>query len=79
MCPVQTRPTTPYHKSAETAKPFPRLVPATYFHNYPLIEQAYRIAGEILQVITQQPCYCYCSRSGHRSLFDCHAYDHGAR
>ncbi|MFQ5804355.1 MAG: hypothetical protein ACE5JQ_15810 [Candidatus Methylomirabilales bacterium] len=72
------RPVPPYHESAEAAKPFPRLVPAAYFRNYPLVARAYEIASEIPAVIAQQPCYCYCDKFGHRSLLDCYASDHGA-
>ena len=72
------RPVPPYHESAEMAKPFPRLLPAEYFRDYPLVARAYQIAGEIPGVIAQQPCYCYCNKVGHRSLLDCYASDHGA-
>lgn len=72
------RPVPPYHESAKAAKPFPPLVPAEYFRDYPLVARAYRIAHEIPGVIAQQPCYCYCDKFGHRSLLDCYASDHGA-
>ena len=72
------RPVPPYHASAEAAKPFPQLVPAEYFRDYPLVARAYRIAGQIPGVIAQQPCFCYCDKFGHRSLLDCYASDHGA-
>lgn len=68
----------PYHASAETAKPFPALVPARYFRRYPLVVRAYEIAHEMPAVIAQQPCYCHCDKFGHRSLLDCYASDHGA-
>jgi len=72
------RPVPRYHASAEAAKPFPQLVPAEYFRDYPLVARAYRIAAEIPGVIAQQPCFCYCDKFGHRSLLDCYASDHGA-
>ena len=70
--------TPPYFESAEAAKPFPPLVPAAYYRRYPLVERAYRIAAEIPEVLVQQPCYCYCDKSGHRSLLDCYTSDHAA-
>ena len=68
----------PYHESAEAAKPFPALMPASRYRDYPLVERAYRIASQIPGVIAQQPCFCHCDRVGHRSLLDCYASDHGA-
>ena len=72
------KPTPPFHKSAEAAKPFPKLLPAAYFRQYPLVVRAYEIAAAIPEVLAQQPCYCYCDRFGHGSLLDCYASDHGA-
>lgn len=80
--PAPARPTRrvpPYFNSAEAAKPFPRLLPASYFRNRPIVARAYQIAHQIPGVLAQQPCYCYCDRAGHRSLLDCYASDHGAR
>ncbi|MFQ5663967.1 MAG: hypothetical protein ACE5HL_09060 [Terriglobia bacterium] len=76
--PRPTRRVPPYFKSAEAAKPFPRLLPASYFRNRPIVARAYQIAHQIPGVIAQQPCYCYCDRAGHRSLLDCYASDHAA-
>lgn len=71
-------PSPPFHKDPENAKPFPRLVPASYFRSQPLVARAYRIASAIPEVLAQQPCYCYCDKFGHGSLLDCYASDHGA-
>lgn len=71
-------PVPPYYASAEAAKPFPRLVPASRYRGYPLVQRAYQVAAEIPEVIAQQPCYCYCDKFGHASLLDCYASDHGA-
>ncbi len=68
----------PYFDSAEEAKPFPKLLPATYFSNTPLVARAYRAAALIPEVVAQQPCYCFCDRYGHRSLLDCYASNHAA-
>ncbi|MBI2956795.1 MAG: hypothetical protein HYY26_05745 [Acidobacteria bacterium] len=73
-----SRPIPPFHESAEAARPLPRILPAEYFRGYPIVQQAYRIAGRIPEVIAQQPCFCYCDKFGHRSLLDCFASDHGA-
>lgn len=72
------RPSPPFHKDPEDAKPFPRLVPASYFRSQPLVARAYRIAAQMPEVLSQQPCFCYCDRVGHGSLLDCYASDHGA-
>jgi uncharacterized protein with PCYCGC motif len=69
----------PYHKSAKQAKPFPALIPASHFHNYPVVARAYQIANDIPGVMAQQPCYCNCDKFfGHSSLLDCFASDHTA-
>lgn len=73
------RPTPPYHKTAKAAKPFPPLVPASRFRNYPTVARAYEIASEIPGVLAQEPCYCNCDKFfGHTSLLDCFASDHTA-
>jgi hypothetical protein len=68
----------PYHESAAAARPFPRLLPAAYFRNTPLVAKVYQLASEIPEVLAQEPCYCYCDRYGHKSLLDCYASDHAA-
>lgn len=74
---AQTTP--PYHKSAEDAKPLPRLLPATDFIDHPLVVKAYAIAHQIPLVLGQQPCYCHCDKEfGHSSLLDCFASAHTA-
>jgi hypothetical protein len=45
---------------------------------YPFQTHAYELAAKIPGVIYQQPCYCYCDRSGHTSLHSCFASTHGA-
>ncbi len=68
----------PYFESALAAKPFPKLLPAAYFSNTPLVARAYRAAAEMPGVVAQQPCYCFCDRYAHKSLLDCYASDHAA-
>lgn len=67
----------PFHENAEEAKPFPKTLSPSLFPN-PVVARAYRIAGEIPEVIAQQPCYCYCDGYGHGSLLDCFKDGHGA-
>lgn len=75
--PVQTR-IPPFHATATAAKPFPRLLPASLFREYPVVARAYEVAARIPGVLAQQPCYCWCDKYGHGSLLDCFASDHGA-
>ncbi len=70
--------TPPFYKSAEAAKPFPRLVQPSRFRGYAPVASAYQIAANIAGILAQQPCYCHCDRFGHRSLLDCYASDHAA-
>jgi hypothetical protein len=73
----EQKPVPSYYKSAEAAKPYPKTMPP---ERYPKQSQqeAYRLAREIPGVLAQQPCYCYCDRSGHGSLLHCHRDDHSA-
>ncbi len=68
----------PYHATAEAARPFPALMPASRYRDYPVVARAYEVAHRIPGVLAQQPCYCYCDKFGHGSLLDCYASDHGA-
>lgn len=72
------RPLPPYHESAEAGRPFPPLMPASRYADYPVVARVYEIAHRIPEVLAQQPCFCYCDKFGHRSLLDCYASDHGA-
>jgi hypothetical protein len=46
---------------------------------YPFQTHAYELASKIPAVLHQQPCYCYCDRTGHNSLHSCFENAHGAR
>jgi hypothetical protein len=46
---------------------------------HPYQTHAYELAAKIPNVIHQQPCYCYCDRTGHNSLHSCFEGTHGAR
>lgn len=66
-----------HYDRAEDAMPFPAtLEPAQFKH--PQVQEAYRAAKQIPEVLAQQPCYCYCKRRGHRSLLDCFSDKHGS-
>lgn len=45
----------------------------------PYQTHAYELAAKIPNVLHQQPCYCYCDRTGHNSLHSCFEGTHGAR
>ena len=66
-----------YYPTAEAAQPYPRTLSPTLFA-IPPVARAYEIAQRIPGVLAQQPCYCWCEKSGHGSLLDCYASDHGA-
>ena len=68
----------PYHLTAESARPFPELMPVSRYRDYPVLARAYEVAHGRPEVLAQQPCYCYCEKSGHGSLLDCFASDHAA-
>ena len=71
-------PIPPFYESADAAQPLAKVLQASYFAGYPVVQKAYRYASEIADVVAQQPCYCHCDKFGHRSLLDCFSSDHGA-
>ena len=66
-----------YQTEKEANKPLAATLSHTNF-NDPQAVRAYKIAKEIPKVLAQQPCYCWCSRGGHKSLHDCYVSDHAA-
>lgn len=55
----------------------PTPLPAELFQGR--AREAYKVAGEIPDVLAGLACYCGCDKSaGHRHLLDCFADDHGA-
>jgi hypothetical protein len=68
----------PFHADAASARPYPRILPAEQFRNYPVAARAYRVAAAMPDVLVQLPCYCWCDKFGHGSLLDCFASSHGA-
>ncbi len=68
----------PFHASPEDAEPFP-ITKAPESYRDPTLQESYRIAREIPEVLVQLPCLCDCHRShGHGSLLDCFVDDHAA-
>jgi len=73
----QRRAIPPFYSSAAHAQPLPSTVePAKFL--VPKVKRAYAVAKAIPAVLAQQPCYCACQRSGHRSLLDCFKDEHAA-
>ena len=64
-----------YFQSAKDAMPFPMTLDPAKFKGTD-VQEAYQVAKEIPGVLTQQPCYCYCQRQGHRGLLDCFRTEH---
>jgi hypothetical protein len=73
----KSQPVPAYLSEAEAKKPLPATQSPSKFSD-PQVARAYKIAQEIPKVIAQQPCYCWCSRGGHRSLHDCYVSEHAA-
>jgi uncharacterized protein with PCYCGC motif len=45
----------------------------------PIVRNAYAMAGQIREILYQQPCYCNCDKiDGHKSLLDCFRGTHGS-
>ena len=66
----------PFFFSEEEAKPFPRTLASNLFNGF--ARHAYRVAEEMPGVLSQQPCFCECRSSGHRSLLFCYTSGHAA-
>ena len=66
----------PFFFSEEEAKPFPKTLASTLFNGY--ARHAYHVAEEMPGVLSQQPCFCECRSSGHRSLLFCYTSAHAA-
>lgn len=66
----------PFFFSEEEAKPFPKTLASNLFNGF--ARHAYRMAEEMPGVLSQQPCFCECRSSGHRSLLFCYTSGHAA-
>ena len=74
-------------RKSEAAHPTPRdmdhaehIVDSRQFAGYERVQDAYRMAAAIPNVLDGIYCYCACAEhSGHHSLHDCFTSEHGAR
>lgn len=74
-----TEPVPAYHAQPPTGE-LPSTVEPAIYTGDKLVFNAYTVAARVKKVLYQQPCYCHCDRSsGHGSLLDCFAEQHGAR
>ena len=67
----------PFLAATIAVEPLPATLAPAQFTD-PSIKEAYTVALKIPRVLAQQPCYCWCSRMGHRSLLDCYRSKHAA-
>jgi len=67
------------HPVVRAAEHHPHVMPASRYDGMVRQEQAYRMAAAVPEVLDGLFCYCFCAEhSGHYSLLDCFASDHGA-
>jgi len=68
-----------HHPAPRAAEHHPHLVESARYDGYPRAERAYAWAASIPGVLDGLYCHCQCKEhSGHYSLLDCFASDHGA-
>lgn len=76
---ANAEPVPAYHAKAPTGE-LPSTVEPAIYTGDKLVFNSYAVAARVKKVLYQQPCYCHCDRSsGHGSLLDCFAGQHGAR
>lgn len=66
-----------YMTEKQANKKLPATLPPSQFTD-PEVVKAYTAAKNVPKVLAQQPCYCWCSRGGHRGLLDCYTTEHAA-
>ena len=55
------------------------VVPAHHYEAHPRVAETYRMVAAVPHLVDGVFCYCMCAEhSGHYSLLDCFASDHGA-
>lgn len=75
--PSSDREADPYHDGPPQSD-LPPVLDSKQFTRI-VVQNAYRLAGELRDVLYQQPCYCHCAhRLGHTSLLDCYTGTHTA-
>ncbi len=67
----------PFFASLALAQPLPATLPPERFQ-VTAVRKAYQAAKTIPGTLAQQPCYCGCQRTGHRSLLHCFTDAHAA-
>jgi hypothetical protein len=72
-----TAPIPPFLQASEITSPLPSTAAPGQFKD-PIVREAYAMALRMPDVLAQQPCYCWCSTHGHRSLLDCYRSEHAA-
>jgi Protein of unknown function with PCYCGC motif len=78
----ETQPTAERHAYHDhpSLEPVPATLSPEQFKDDRATFIAYWLAGEIRDLLYQEPCYCPCDKQdGHQSLLDCFTSDHGAR
>ncbi len=69
-----------HHPTPRLASEQSQVVPSAHYAEYPRVAQAYEMAAAVPGILDGLYCYCSCGEhSGHHSLLDCFASDHGAR
>ncbi len=66
-----------YMTEKQASKKLPETLPPSNFTD-PQVVRAYQAAKDIPKVLAQLPCYCWCSRGGHRGLVDCYVTEHAS-
>ena len=75
QAPSSDRDAHPYHDGPPQA-PLPPILDSKQFTGI-VVQNAYRLAVELKDVLYQQPCYCHCAHHlGHTSLLDCYTSTH---
>ena len=73
----QAAPVPPFLQGSELTGTLPATLAPDHFTDS-AIRKAYTVASKMPRVLAQQPCYCWCSSRGHRSLLDCYRTEHAA-
>ena len=68
----------PFFASVAEAQPLPTTLEPDKSQE-PKNQSAYTMARQKPAILAQQPCYCGCSRLGHRSLLDCFRSEHATK
>jgi hypothetical protein len=76
---IQTRSAPSHHPTPRSAAEAGTVQNAALYAAYPRVEETYRMAAAVPQVLDGLYCYCDCSENlGHYSLLECFQSDHAA-